>query len=50
MEWNNVRVEGWIRNAFDEDYVLVAFPVGSSMFIGENGVPRTYGVTVSIQF
>ena len=50
VEWNNVRVEGWIRNAFDEDYVLVAFPVGSSMFIGENGVPRTYGVTVSIQF
>ena len=50
VEWNNVRVEGWIRNAFDEDYVLVAFPLTSTVFIGENGVPRTYGVTVSIQF
>ena len=50
VEWNNVRVEGWIRNAFDEDYVLVAFPLTPTAFIGENGVPRTYGLTVSIQF
>ena len=50
VAWDNVRIEGWIRNAFDEDYVLVAFPLTPTAFIGENGVPRTYGVTVSIQF
>lgn len=50
---HNVSVEGWIRNAFDEEYVLVAFqpsPVDPSVFVGESGAPQTFGVTVSIAF
>lgn len=50
---HNVTVEGWIRNAFDEDYVLVAFqpsPVDPTVFVGESGAPQTLGVTVSIKF
>ncbi|MCC6908047.1 MAG: TonB-dependent receptor [Phycisphaerales bacterium] len=49
----NVSVEGWIRNAFDQDYVLVAFqpsPVDPSVFVGESGAPQTFGVTVNITF
>jgi len=49
----NVSVEGWIRNAFDQDYVLVAFqpsPFDPSAFVGESGAPQTFGVTVNITF
>ncbi len=49
----NVSVEGWIRNAFDQDYVLVAFqpsPVDPSVFVGESGAPQTIGITVNITF
>ncbi|MCA9299490.1 MAG: TonB-dependent receptor, partial [Phycisphaerales bacterium] len=53
LTWRNVRVEGWIRNAFDDDYVLVAFqpdPTNPSVFVGESGAPQTLGATVSIEF
>lgn len=53
LQWDNIRVEGWIRNAFDDEYVLVAFqpdPFDPTTFVGENGAPRTMGVTVSILF
>ena len=44
------RLEAWIRNAFDEAYIPVAFqpsPTDPSAFVGENGAPRTFGVTLS---
>jgi iron complex outermembrane receptor protein len=43
--------EFWIKNAFDTQYVPLAFPYSSqSGFIGENGRPRTYGVSVGVTF
>ncbi|MEM7307790.1 MAG: TonB-dependent receptor [Planctomycetota bacterium] len=39
-----------LRNAFDEEYIPVAFqpsPVDPTAFIGENGLPRTLLVTLS---
>jgi iron complex outermembrane receptor protein len=47
----NLFVEAWMRNAFDEHYVLTAFPFGSpSGFIGELGPPRTFGARVGATF
>jgi outer membrane receptor protein involved in Fe transport len=45
------RFDLWVRNAFDEAYVPVAFqpnPVDPSLFVGENGAPRTFGFTFSL--
>ncbi len=45
------RLEAWIRNAFDESYIPVAFqpsPLDPSIFVGESGAPRTYGITLSV--
>jgi iron complex outermembrane receptor protein len=53
IAWRNLRVEGWMRNAFDDDYVLVAFqpsPFDPTTFVGENGAPQTYGVSLSLRF
>lgn len=41
----------WVRNAFDEEYVPIAFqpsPVDPSTFVGENGAPRVLGFTLSL--
>ena len=48
LERGALRLEAWIKNAFDETYVPVAFPdpSGSGDFIGENGAPLTWGVTL----
>ncbi len=49
----NWRVEGWVRNAFGEDYVPIAFqpnPADPSVFVGESGAPRTWGLTMSVDF
>jgi iron complex outermembrane receptor protein len=49
----NWRIEGWIRNAFDAEYVPIALqpsPVDRTVFVGENGAPRTYGITLSLRF
>ena len=49
----NWSVVGWMRNAFDEEYVPVAFqpnPADPSTFVGESGAPRTWGLTVSLDF
>ena len=44
-------LEGWVRNAFDADYVLTAFPYPSpSGFIGENGPARTFGIRAGVTF
>ncbi len=45
--------EGWIRNAFNTTYIPVAFaygPLAPSGFIGENGAPRTFGLSAGVKF
>ena len=44
--------EAWVRNAFDTEYIPVAFefPGAPSGFIGENGAPRTFGMRVGVMF
>lgn len=46
------RVEGWVRNLFDKDYVPLAFsyPLAPSGYVGESGAPRTIGVSVARSF
>ena len=48
LERGPLRLEAWVKNAFDEVYVPVAFPdpAGTGDFIGENGAPLTWGVTL----
>ena len=46
-------VEGWIRNAFDKEYVPMAIPyegLAPSGFLGESGAPMTMGVSVGLRF
>jgi len=51
VRWKYIFAEGWIRNAFDTDYIPIAFPYRSaSGFIGESGRPRTVGVTGGVRF
>lgn len=45
--------EAWVRNAFDTHYVPIAIPYpgfAPSGFIGENGRPRTFGITIGATF
>jgi iron complex outermembrane receptor protein len=45
--------EGWIRNAFDTEYIPIAFSYGlfaPSGFVGEMGAPRTFGVSAGVRF
>lgn len=47
------RIDGWIRNAFDNDYIPVAFqpnPGDPTAFVGESAAPQTYGVTLRVRF
>lgn len=46
------RVETWVNNLFDQDYVPIAFPfqLAPSGYVGENGAPRTVGVSLSRTF
>jgi iron complex outermembrane recepter protein len=49
----SVRVEAWVKNAFDTRYIPVAFAYGNlapSGFIGEMGRPRTFGLTAGVTF
>jgi iron complex outermembrane recepter protein len=49
----SVRVEAWVKNAFDTRYIPVAFAYGNlapSGFIGELGRPRTFGVSAGLTF
>ncbi len=43
---------GWLRNAFDTDYVefLTAAPGSTGLIVAQLGDPRTYGVTASLRF
>jgi len=45
--------EAWVKNAFDTRYIPVAFAYGGlapSGFLGENGHPRTFGVSLGVGF
>ena len=45
--------EAWVRNAFDTQYIPVAFaygPFAPSGFVGESGRPRTFGVSLGVTF
>lgn len=45
--------ELWVRNAFDSHYVPIAFAhpgFTPSGFIGENGRPRTFGISIGATF
>jgi iron complex outermembrane receptor protein len=44
--------EVWVKNAFDTDYIPVAFefPNGQSGFLGESGAPRTIGLRAGVDF
>lgn len=45
--------EAWLRNAFNTMYVPIAIPYqgfAPSGFIGENGRPRTFGVSAGVTF
>jgi iron complex outermembrane receptor protein len=49
------RVEGWVRNLFDTDYVPLAIPYGQDMrgnplYVGESGDPRTFGISLARKF
>ena len=45
-------VEGWVRNAFDTEYIPIGFvyQFAPSGFIGEMGLPRTFGITTGVSF
>ncbi len=47
-----LNVEAWVRNAFDEKYIPLAFafPNGQSGFLAEPGRPRTFGVSLGVGF
>ena len=50
---HNVRVEGFVSNLFDEEYISLAFqanPGDPTQFVGQNGAPRTYGLSFSVTF
>jgi len=53
MSKGPTRLDFWVRNAFDEAYVPVAFqanPADATSFVGENGVPQVYGVSLRLSF
>jgi iron complex outermembrane receptor protein len=53
LESTHWRLEFWVNNAFDENYVPVAFqanPADPTFFVGESGAPRTFGVRYSLRF
>jgi len=54
MRSGRMFVEGWIRNAFNSEYILTAFAysplLAPSGFIGENGPARTFGIRAGVSF
>ncbi|MBK8977239.1 MAG: TonB-dependent receptor [Planctomycetes bacterium] len=47
------RLDGFLANAFDEVYVPIAFqpsPADPSVFVGQNGAPRTFGFSLLVTF
>lgn len=51
--YKHVFGELWLRNAFDQRYIPIAIPYpgfAPSGFIGENGRPRTFGISLGTSF
>ena len=49
----NVRVEGFVSNLLNEEYISIAFqanPGDPTQFVGQNGAPRTYGISFAVTF
>jgi iron complex outermembrane receptor protein len=46
------RVDAWVKNLFDKDYVPLAFayPLAASGYVGESGAPRTIGISLARSF
>lgn len=44
------KTEGWVKNAFDTDYIPIALEYGAGRLVGESGVPRTFGMRVWMDF
>ncbi|MCP3914986.1 MAG: TonB-dependent receptor [bacterium] len=40
----------FLRNAFDEEYIPIAVPLGGGLYVGENGAPRMFGATLRLSF
>jgi iron complex outermembrane receptor protein len=49
---DGLNIFGWVRNAFDERYfdVLATTPGNTGLIAGNVGDPRTYGVTIGLNF
>ena len=49
---NGVSIEGWVRNAFGDEFLQSAFPgvVQTGTFYGYPNQPRTYGVNLRYDF
>lgn len=53
FNWENgLEVQGWMRNALNDKYIIQAFPTvaQTGSFSGHLNEPRTYGVTVRKKF
>ncbi|MCR9246925.1 MAG: TonB-dependent receptor [bacterium] len=49
----NWRLEGFLNNAFEEEYIPLAFqanPADPSQFVGFNAAPQTWGVSMRVFF
>jgi iron complex outermembrane receptor protein len=49
---SNWYIEAWIKNAFDKEYIPIAFefPNGQSGFLGESGAPQMIGIRAVVDF
>lgn len=53
VDYDSWRVDLFVNNAFDQDYVSLAFqanPADPTQFVGQNGAPRTFGLSVRVTF
>ena len=53
LDCGDVRFDLFLQNALDEVYVPIAFqanPGDPNQFVGQNGAPRTIGVSLSVRF
>ncbi len=54
LRGKNWSLEGWVANAFDQEYVPIAIPYGPlgapSGYVGENGAPATFGARLALFF
>jgi len=41
------KLEAWVQNALDEEYVQLAFQAGPAFFVGESGAPLTCGFSLT---